>query len=89
MTKFPKCVCAAREDVSKHNDLMKLMQILMGLNEVYQPIRSSLLSRESLQTIKDDFTIISREESHRGIPSSSTAFVSKSQVSNFVFKTCF
>ncbi|GKC14576.1 ribonuclease H-like domain-containing protein, partial [Tanacetum coccineum] len=41
---------------------MKLMQFLMGLNDVYQPIRSSFLTRESLPTVKDAFTIVSREE---------------------------
>ncbi|GKA76645.1 hypothetical protein Tco_0783106, partial [Tanacetum coccineum] len=73
MTKFPKCSCAAREDVSKHNQLIKLMQFLMGLNDVLQPIRSSLLSRETLLDVKDAFAIISREESHRGIASSSSS----------------
>ncbi|GJY70475.1 ribonuclease H-like domain-containing protein [Tanacetum coccineum] len=89
LTKLPKCVCVAREDVSKHDQLIKLMQFLMGLNDVYQPIRSSLLTRESLPTVKDAFTIIFREESHRGIPSSLTASVSKTQVSSFVSKTNF
>ncbi|GKG13225.1 hypothetical protein Tco_0350185, partial [Tanacetum coccineum] len=58
-----------------------------GLNEVFQPIRSSLLSKENLPDVKDAFAIVSREESHRGIPSSSTRFVSKPQVSGFVAKT--
>ncbi|GJR72454.1 ribonuclease H-like domain-containing protein [Tanacetum coccineum] len=62
MTKLPKCSCAAREDVSKHHQLMRLMQFLMGLNDVYQPIRSSLLSRETLPDVKEAFAIISREE---------------------------
>ncbi|GJX64241.1 ribonuclease H-like domain-containing protein [Tanacetum coccineum] len=65
----------AREDVLKHNQLMKLMQFLMGLNEVFQPIKSSLLSREALPDVKDNFAIISREESHRGIASSSSGSV--------------
>nr|GEW06902.1 ribonuclease H-like domain-containing protein [Tanacetum cinerariifolium] len=60
------------ENVSKHDQLVKLMQFLMVLNDVYQPIRSSLLTRETLPTVKDAFTIVSKEESHRGIPSSST-----------------
>ncbi|GJQ97754.1 ribonuclease H-like domain-containing protein [Tanacetum coccineum] len=51
---------------------MKLMQFLIGLNEVVQPIRSSLLSIENLPDVKDSFAIISIEESHRGIASSSS-----------------
>ncbi|GJS73586.1 hypothetical protein Tco_0706427 [Tanacetum coccineum] len=39
--------------------------------DIYQPIRSSLLTREILSEVKDAFVIIAREESHRGIPSSS------------------
>ena len=85
MTKLPKCSCAAREDVLKHNQLMKLMQFLMGLNDVYQPIRSSILSRETLPDVKDAFVTISREESHRGIASSSASSSnsdSKSQIAD-------
>ncbi|GJR73215.1 putative RNA-directed DNA polymerase [Tanacetum coccineum] len=88
MTKLPKCSCAVREDVSKHHQLMRLMQFLMGLNDVYQPIRSSLLSRETLLDVKEAFAIISREESHRGIASSSGS-VPKPQISNFVSRTKF
>ncbi|GJU37393.1 putative RNA-directed DNA polymerase [Tanacetum coccineum] len=87
MTKLPKCSCAAREDVSKHNQLIKLMQFLMGLNDVFQPIKSSLLARETLPDVKDAFAIISREESHRGIASSSFGSVTKPQVSSFVAKS--
>nr|GEU40375.1 ribonuclease H-like domain-containing protein [Tanacetum cinerariifolium] len=71
MTKLPKFSYATREDVLKHNQLMKLMQLLMSLNEVFQPIRSILLSKENLLDVKDAFAIVSKEESHRGIASSS------------------
>ncbi|GKF22069.1 hypothetical protein Tco_0074391, partial [Tanacetum coccineum] len=87
MTKLPKCSCAAREDVLVHNELMKLMQFLMGLNDVYQPIRSSILSRENLPEVKDAFAIISREESHRGIASTSSGSLAKPQISGFVSST--
>ncbi|GJT27407.1 hypothetical protein Tco_0907682 [Tanacetum coccineum] len=46
-------------------------------------IRSSLLSRETLPDVKDAFAIISREESYRGIASSSRS-VPKPQVTSFV-----
>ncbi|GJY13173.1 ribonuclease H-like domain-containing protein [Tanacetum coccineum] len=77
-----------QEDVLKHNQVMKHMQFLMGLNDVYQPIRSSLLSTETHPDVKDAFAIISREESHRGIASSS-GDVPKPQTSSFVSKTNF
>ncbi|GKE09567.1 ribonuclease H-like domain-containing protein, partial [Tanacetum coccineum] len=44
------------------------------------PIRSSLVSKETLPDVKDAFAIISREESHRGIASSSSSSVSKPQI---------
>nr|GEV47213.1 ribonuclease H-like domain-containing protein [Tanacetum cinerariifolium] len=87
MTKLPKCSCAAREDVSKRNQLIQLMQFLMGLNDVFQPIRSGLLSRETLLDVKDAFVIVSRDESHKGIASSSTGSISKPRVSGFVAKS--
>ncbi|GJX67197.1 ribonuclease H-like domain-containing protein [Tanacetum coccineum] len=71
-TKLHNCTCEARNEVVDHGKLMKLMQFLMGLDDVYQPIRSSILTREILREAKDAFVIISREESHRGIPASSS-----------------
>ncbi|GJT37005.1 hypothetical protein Tco_0936870 [Tanacetum coccineum] len=61
---------------------------LTGLNDVYQPIRSSLLSRETFPDVKDAFAIIFRQESHRGIASSSVS-VPKLQTTNFMSMTNF
>ncbi|GJX41688.1 ribonuclease H-like domain-containing protein [Tanacetum coccineum] len=72
------------EDISKHNQLIKLMQFLMGHNDVFQPIRRSLIAREILPDVKDAFAIISREESHRGIAYYSSHSVTKPQVSCFM-----
>ncbi|GJS74995.1 copia protein [Tanacetum coccineum] len=47
--------------------LSKLMQFLMGLNDVYQPIMSNLLEKDPLPDVNDAFAIVSREESHRGL----------------------
>ncbi|GJY36537.1 ribonuclease H-like domain-containing protein [Tanacetum coccineum] len=87
MTKLPKCSFAAREDVSKHNQLIKLMQFLMGLNDMFQPVRSGLLFKEALPDVKDAFAIVSMEESHRGIASSSFGSVTKPQISSFMAKS--
>ncbi|GJU13209.1 retrotransposon protein, putative, ty1-copia subclass [Tanacetum coccineum] len=48
------------------NKLMKLMQILIGLDDYYQPVRSSLLTRDPLPKVKDDYNMASREESIKG-----------------------
>ncbi|GJY94845.1 ribonuclease H-like domain-containing protein, partial [Tanacetum coccineum] len=71
LTKLPDCTCEARNELSDHAKLLKLMQFLMGLDDVYQPIRSSIMTRKILPEAKDAFLIISKEESHRGIPPSS------------------
>nr|GEX02609.1 ribonuclease H-like domain-containing protein [Tanacetum cinerariifolium] len=62
---------SARLEVANYDKMLKLMQFLMGLDDIYQPIRSSIPTRKVLLEAKDSFLIISREESHRGIPSSS------------------
>ncbi|GJT48931.1 putative RNA-directed DNA polymerase [Tanacetum coccineum] len=80
LTKLPDCTCEARAEIIDHGKLMRLMQFLMGLDDVYQPIRSSILTREILPEAKDAFLIISREESHRGIPASSVKSENASSV---------
>ncbi|GKB23924.1 RNA-directed DNA polymerase [Tanacetum coccineum] len=86
LAKLPDCVCKARVELIDHSKLMKLMQFLMGLNDIYQLIRSSLLTREILPEVKDAFVIVVREESHRGIPHTS-AKSDKPQASVFIFIT--
>ncbi|GKD95035.1 hypothetical protein Tco_1374872 [Tanacetum coccineum] len=60
------CSCKAMAELD-HNKFLKLMQFLLGIDDVYQPIRSSLLTREILLEVKDAFVAIAKEESHRGI----------------------
>ncbi|GJX13618.1 ribonuclease H-like domain-containing protein [Tanacetum coccineum] len=43
------------------------MQFLIGVNDVYQPVRSNLLARDPLPDVKDPFSIVFREDSHRGL----------------------
>ncbi|GKB71616.1 ribonuclease H-like domain-containing protein [Tanacetum coccineum] len=83
LTKLPYCTCAVRAELVDHGKLLRLMQFLMGLDDIYQPVRSSIVTREILPEAKYAFVIISREESHRGMPSGSvkteaSAFVSRS-----------
>ncbi|GKC14178.1 hypothetical protein Tco_1010960 [Tanacetum coccineum] len=90
LTKLPDYTCVARTEGVNHDKMLKLMQFLMGLDDIYQPIRSNILTREILLEVKDAFVIVSREESHRGIPFSSvktdkpqaSAFMSRQSVNN-------
>ncbi|GKA11684.1 ribonuclease H-like domain-containing protein, partial [Tanacetum coccineum] len=82
----PACTCDAKSGSTNHTQLIRLMQFLMGLNDVYQPIRSTILAKDPLPNIKDAFYVISREESHRGLhPGSSSS--SKIQPAAFIAKT--
>ncbi|GKD12828.1 ribonuclease H-like domain-containing protein [Tanacetum coccineum] len=52
MIDLPKYVCNASKGFKKHNQLMKLMQFLMGLDDSYMQIRSSILSREVILDVR-------------------------------------
>ncbi|KAK9065501.1 hypothetical protein SSX86_014902 [Deinandra increscens subsp. villosa] len=81
MIDLPKCTCVASDDLTKFNQRIKLMQFLMGLDDIYQPLRSQLLSKDPLPTVKNAFAIISNEESHRAIN-----FSTKNQATVFAAK---
>ncbi|KAJ0581436.1 putative transcription factor interactor and regulator CCHC(Zn) family [Helianthus annuus] len=61
---LPACSCDASKQFNNFNHLIKLMQFLMGLDSSYQSVRTNLLTRETLPSVKDAFSVISREESH-------------------------
>nr|GEU33004.1 hypothetical protein [Tanacetum cinerariifolium] len=72
MVSLPTCTCAAAKHFDQHNQLIKLMPFLMGLDESYLAIRSNLFTRESLPSVKTAFSVISGEESHRNVTSVGT-----------------
>ncbi|GKD91657.1 ribonuclease H-like domain-containing protein [Tanacetum coccineum] len=85
MISLPACTCDAAKHFEKHNQLIRLLQFLMGLDDAYLPIRSNILTRDSLPSVRTAFAVVSKEESHRSIASmgtspkpSATAFVAKS-----------
>ncbi|XP_071719484.1 uncharacterized protein [Rutidosis leptorrhynchoides] len=41
LVKLPTCICEANKEFKTHNDLIKLMQFLMGLDESYASVRIS------------------------------------------------
>ncbi|KAJ0772240.1 putative RNA-directed DNA polymerase [Helianthus annuus] len=82
MVQLPSCSCQAAKDYNDFSTLIKLMQFLMGLDDVYQPVRTNLLTREPFPSVKVAFSIVSREESHRlssnGSKGQNVSFVTKS-----------
>lgn len=84
LVNLPVCTCESSIRLKEHNQLIKLMQFLMGLDEVYAPVRSNILTSDPIPDVKTAFSILSRDESHRnshvsGVTnkSTSTAFVTK------------
>ncbi|XP_071728346.1 uncharacterized protein [Rutidosis leptorrhynchoides] len=65
MIKLTKCTCDAAQSNQTHNNMLRLMQFLMGLNDCYMVVRSNLLLRDPLPDVKTAYSVISREESHR------------------------
>ncbi|GJV88750.1 hypothetical protein Tco_1532688 [Tanacetum coccineum] len=94
LTILPGCVyegriagtCDAKSSSVKHTQLIRLMQFLMDLNDVYEPIRSTILSKDPLLNVKDAFYVVSREESRRGLHPGGS-ITNKSQPATFVVKT--
>ncbi|GJX75530.1 ribonuclease H-like domain-containing protein [Tanacetum coccineum] len=84
MIELPKCVCNASEGFKKHNQLLKLMQFLMGLDDSYMQIRSSILSRETLPDVRSAYDTISSEESHRVAVDSIAGSSQRNQASAFM-----
>nr|GEV88699.1 hypothetical protein [Tanacetum cinerariifolium] len=84
MVQLLVCTCDSASSFKDHYQLLKLVQFVMGLDDIYAPIRSTLLTTNPLPTIKEVFSLLSRDESHRNIhsggsevKSGSSAFVSK------------
>ncbi|GJR05694.1 ribonuclease H-like domain-containing protein [Tanacetum coccineum] len=83
MVSLSICTCDAAKHFDKHNQLIKLMQFLMCLDESYLATKSNFLIKEPLPNVKTAFSVISGEESHRNVTSvgttkpAATAFVAK------------
>nr|GEZ14288.1 hypothetical protein [Tanacetum cinerariifolium] len=82
-----KCSCDASKELGLHQQLMNLMQFLMGVDDCYQHVRSSLLTKDPLPEVKDVYNVISKEESYRGVLESSSGTEYKQNATSFVAKT--
>ncbi|GKA08624.1 ribonuclease H-like domain-containing protein [Tanacetum coccineum] len=73
LVQLSRCTCHAADDFKKHNQLMKLMQFLMGLDDTYMQLISNILSRDPLPDAKGAYVLISSEESHISVVTGSGA----------------
>ncbi|GJV09642.1 hypothetical protein Tco_1351183 [Tanacetum coccineum] len=71
LVNLPNCTCANSDKLKEHNQLLKLMQFLMGLNEVYDLIRSIIFTTDLIPDVRGAFATLSRDKSHRGTQSHS------------------
>ncbi|KAJ0939291.1 hypothetical protein HanRHA438_Chr02g0059401 [Helianthus annuus] len=68
---LPSCTCEAAREFNRFNHVIKLIQFLLGLDGVYEGVRTNLLMKETLPSVKEAFAIVSREECHRNSNNSS------------------
>ncbi|GJT06564.1 ribonuclease H-like domain-containing protein, partial [Tanacetum coccineum] len=64
LVNLPNCVCENSDKLKEHNELIKLIQFLMGLDEVYAPIRSIILTSDPLPDVRGAFVTLSNMNGH-------------------------
>ncbi|XP_055804916.1 uncharacterized protein LOC129873769 [Solanum dulcamara] len=65
MVPLPQCDRGESRPYLEHLRSQRLLQFLMGLNESYNQIRSSILARTPIVTVNEAYAIVSKEESQR------------------------
>ncbi|GKE21292.1 ribonuclease H-like domain-containing protein, partial [Tanacetum coccineum] len=74
LIELPRCTCHVADDLKKRNQLMKLMQFLIGLDDTYMHIMSFILSRETIPDVRSAYAIVSNEEGNFQRSQTSTSF---------------
>ncbi|GJU77789.1 ribonuclease H-like domain-containing protein [Tanacetum coccineum] len=64
---MPKCSCDGASALKKHNQLLRLMQFILGLDEVFALVRSHILTTKPLLDVKSAFATLSRDEVYKNI----------------------
>ncbi|XP_075524541.1 uncharacterized protein LOC142556937 [Primulina tabacum] len=67
---LPSCECESAKAYIDHEQQMRLLQFMMGLNDSYGHIRSQILMMNPLPYVNQAYSIISHEESTRHVLSS-------------------
>ncbi|XP_070045949.1 uncharacterized protein LOC142164094 [Nicotiana tabacum] len=62
-----QCTCGAKENMHKAEQDRRLIQFLMGLNEVYTVVRGSVLLMNTLPSLDQAFSLLIQEEKQREI----------------------
>lgn len=59
------CACAHAQRLDKYEDMTKLSQFLMGLNELYTAVRGQLLLMQPVTSITQAYSLLLQEKSQR------------------------
>lgn len=65
MAPMPHCGCEESRQYIEHLRSQRLLQYVMGLNESYSQIRSSILSKGPATTVNESYAIAAQEETQR------------------------
>ncbi|GKD54729.1 hypothetical protein Tco_1288116, partial [Tanacetum coccineum] len=71
---LPAYACVSAPKVKEHSQLLRLMQFLMGLDDVFSSVRTLILTIEPLPHVKSAFATLSRDDSHRRSSSNNRRF---------------
>ncbi|CAA0830950.1 Unknown protein, partial [Striga hermonthica] len=64
---LPECNCGAEKAYSDHDSETKLMQFLMGLNDVFESVKNQILLMEPFPTINRAYSMILKVEKQKTV----------------------
>ncbi|XP_019225339.1 PREDICTED: uncharacterized protein LOC109206923 [Nicotiana attenuata] len=76
-----QCTCGAKASMQKAEQDRRLIQFLMGLNEVYTVVRGSILMMNPLPSLAQAFTILIQEEKQREMKPNNQLMIDPSALS--------
>ncbi|XP_019248747.1 PREDICTED: uncharacterized protein LOC109228013 [Nicotiana attenuata] len=75
------CTCGAKANMQKAEQDRRLIQFLMGLNEVYTVVRGSILMMNPLPSLAQAFSILIQEEKQREVKPNSQFVIESTALS--------
>lgn len=69
------CTCGAKDNMYKMEQDRRLIQFLMGLNEVYTVVRGNILMMNPLPSLAQTFSLLIQDEKQREIKPSAQMFM--------------
>ncbi|CAA0841724.1 Unknown protein, partial [Striga hermonthica] len=67
LVSLPECTCGLGKKMSENDMEIKLMQFLMGLNEVFEPVKNQILLMDPLPTVNKAYSMILKVEKQRPV----------------------